>query len=218
MRLALYARVSTVGQRLEPQLDALRAYAGRRSVAEVREYLDHGQSGRRDSRPALDALLQAVMRREVDAVVITKLDRLARSVRHLCELADTFKRLDVDLVVLDQAIDTSTASGRLLFGVLATVAAFEADLLRERTVAGLAAARRRGRHPGRPEVLDADQRARVARLAAAGRSQREIAALLEVSKTSVQRALASVVQKPLRTEAGSALLTAGPAELEAGVL
>jgi DNA invertase Pin-like site-specific DNA recombinase len=152
MRLALYARVSTAGQRLEPQLDALRAYAARRGAAEVREYLDHGQSGRRDSRPALDTLMRAVMRREVDAVAVTKLDRLARSVRHLCELADTFKRLDVDMVVLDQALDTSTASGRLLFGVLSVVAAFEADLLRERTVAGLAAARRRGRKLGRPRA------------------------------------------------------------------
>ncbi len=91
--IAIYARVSTSGQNLDAQLDSLRAYALRRG-GEITEFIDKAQSGRRSRRPALDRMMEAVTRREFDAVVITKLDRLARSMRHLCELADTFKAVD----------------------------------------------------------------------------------------------------------------------------
>ena len=129
-------------------------------------------------------MLEAVCRREFGAVVITKLDRLARSTRHLCELAETLKALDVDLVVLDQAIDTSTPSGKLLFDVLAAMAEFEAGLIRERTLAGLAAARKRGKRLGRPRARrDPKYLARVRRLRRAGHSLAEIAEVLEVSKS-----------------------------------
>ncbi len=182
-KIAIYARVSTSSQNLDAQVDSLRAYALRRG-GEITEFIDKAQSGRRSRRPALDGLMEAVTRREFDAVVITKLDRLARSMRHLCELADTFKAVGVDLVVLDQAIDTSTPSGKLLFGVLALVAEFEADLIRERTKAGLAAARRRGRRPGRPRAKrDPKVLARVRRLRSSGRSLAQIAEVLDVSKS-----------------------------------
>ncbi len=118
-----------------------------------------------------------------------KLDRLARSVRHLTTLAAELEALGVDLVVVDQSIDTSTPSGRLLFHVLASIGEFERDLIRERTVAGLAAARRRGRKLGRPRRIDARTRARVLRLRKAGRSIREIAATLGVGRGTVGREL-----------------------------
>ncbi len=182
-KIAIYARVSTADQNLDAQLDGLRAYTQRRG-AEVSEFTDKAQSGTRSRRPALDRMMEAVTRREFDAVVITKLDRLARSMRHLCELADTLKAVGVDLVVLDQAIDTSTPSGKLLFGVLAVVAEFEADLIRERTKAGLAAARRRGRRPGRPRARrDPKVLARVRRMRRSGRSLAQVAEVLEVSKS-----------------------------------
>src|SRR3990172_6558068 len=110
-RIALYARVSTADQTPEPQLHALREYAARRGLDAV-EHVDRGASGARARRPALDRLLAAVHRREVDAVAVTKLDRLARSVRHLCELAADLDARGVALVVLDQGIDTTTPSGR----------------------------------------------------------------------------------------------------------
>ncbi len=113
-RLALYARVSTGRQTADPQLDALRAYAAARGGGAA-EYVDEGVSGARASRPALDRLARDVARRRVDAVVVTKLDRLARSVRHLTELAATLEAAGVALVVLDQGIDTATPTGRLLF-------------------------------------------------------------------------------------------------------
>ncbi len=183
MRLAIYARVSTSDQRPEIQLAALRAY-GKRRGADVLEFTDHGISGRQDTRPALTELLAAVRRREVDAVAVTKLDRLARSTRHLCELSDELKAVGADLIVLDQAIDTSTPSGKLLFDVLAAVAEFEGGLIRERTLAGLEAARRRGKKLGRPRARrDPRLLARVRRLRKAGRSFAEVGSLLGVSKS-----------------------------------
>ncbi len=151
--------------------------------------MDHGVSGRKDRREALDRLAPAVRRREVDAVAVTKLDRLARSVRHLTNLAAELEALGVDLVVLDQGIDTSTPTGRLLFNVLAAIGEFEGDLIRERTKAGLAAARRRGRHPGRPRALDARQVARARRMASSGRSVRDVAKVLGCSPNTVHRAI-----------------------------
>ncbi len=95
----------------------------------------------------------------------------------------------MDLVVLDQGIDTSTPAGRLLFNVLAAIGEFEGDLIRERTKAGLAAARRRGRHPGRPKALDARQASRARRMASSGRSVREVAEVLGCSPNTAHRAI-----------------------------
>jgi DNA invertase Pin-like site-specific DNA recombinase len=188
-RAALYARVSTGDQTVAPQLDALRSYCERRNLEAV-EFVDEGVSGARDRRPALDALLQAVRRREVDVVAVVKLDRLARSVRHLTSLAAELEALGVDLVVLDQGIDTSTPAGRLLFNVLASIAEFERDLIVERTRAGLAAARRRGVHCGRPRsATTTELAARAARMRQAGQSTAYIAEVLKVSERSVRRML-----------------------------
>jgi DNA invertase Pin-like site-specific DNA recombinase len=133
--------------------------------------------------------MTAIHRREVEAVVIAKLDRLTRSVRHLSALAADFEQLGVALVVLDQGIDTTTSSGRLLFNVLGSIAEFERDLIRERTEAGLAAARRRGQRLGRPHAADPAQRARIKRLRASGHSLRAIAERIGVSHPTVLRAL-----------------------------
>ncbi len=185
-RIAIYARVSTVDQHPEVQLERLRQYAAARGVEAV-EFVDHGVSGRKDKRPALDKLLGTARRREVSAVVVVKLDRLARSVRHLTRLAEEFEALSVDLVVLDQAIDTGTPAGRLLFSMLGAIAEFEGDLIRDRTRAGLAAARRRGVQLGRPPVVDDLMRSRIQRLRRCGRSYSEIASATGISRTSVIR-------------------------------
>lgn len=183
-RLALYGRVSTSDQTTEPQLHALRSYAQRRGCEAV-EFIDHAVSGTKDRRPGLDHMLAAARRREVSAVVCTKLDRIARSVRHLTALAAELEALGVALVVLDQAIDTATPSGRLLFNVLGSIAEFELDLVVERTHAGLAAARRRGARLGRPPALDAAGVARARRMREAGRSLRHIAGVLGVAHGTV---------------------------------
>jgi Resolvase, N terminal domain len=109
-------------------------------------------SGAKERRPTLDAMLGAVRARKVDVVAVVKLDRLARSTRHLVTLAAELEALRVDLVVLDQAIDTTTPAGRLLFHVLASIAEFERDLIRDRVLAGMRRARAQGRRLGRPRV------------------------------------------------------------------
>ena len=187
MRVALYARCSTTDQNPDAQLHQLKEYAAARGL-EVLEFVDHGVSGRKDRRPALDRLLAAARRREIDAVAVVKLDRLARSVRHLTQVAAEFEALGVDLIVLDQGIDTSTPAGRLLFNVLGSIAEFEADLIRERTRAGIASARRRGKRLGRPRIPVSMAKAQG--LLASGLSVSAAARELGVSRTTLRRALA----------------------------
>ncbi len=189
MRVALYARVSTSDQRVDPQLDALRSYAAARGLETVDEFVDHGISGSKDRRPALDEMLAKAKRRSFDAVAVVRLDRLARSTRHLTQLAAELEALGVDLIVTDQGIDTSTPAGRLLFNVLAAIGEFEVDLIRERVLAGIQAARRRGTRFGRPRALDDQDRARARRLRARGRSILSIAGTLGTSKSVIARAL-----------------------------
>ncbi len=153
MRCALYARVSTAEQTVDLQLDGLRDYAKARGLEVVEEYVDEGVSGVKANRPALDHLLADAHRRRFDTVLVWKLDRLGRSLSHLIRLVEQLGSLGVDLVSLgDPGLDTTGPSGRLLFHVMGAVAEFERDLIRERTRAGMAAARRRGKRVGRPRV------------------------------------------------------------------
>jgi len=191
-RVAFYARVSTSEQTVEPQLFALRAYAEARGLEIAAEHVDHGVSGAKDRRPALDKLLADARRRRFDVLACTKLDRLARSVHHLTTIARELEALGVDLVVLDQAIDTSTPAGRLLFHVLGSIAEFERDLIRERTVAGMRAAKRRGARIGRPEVV-VDHVALVQGIRA-GASVTALARRLGISRATVRRLLAKRVE------------------------
>lgn len=186
-KTAVYARVSTGGQTVNAQLDALRSYAEARGLEKVEEFVDHGVSGARARRPALDAMMAAARKRKIDVVVVVKLDRLARSVRHLTELAAEFEALGVDLVVLDQGIDTTTPAGRLLFHTIAAISEFERDLIRERTRSGLAAARKRGARLGRPRALDERGVKRARRLVKSGEPARVVAEQLRCSVATVRR-------------------------------
>ena len=140
-----YARVSTRDQHPDAQLDALK-----RAGCE-RVFVDRGASGKLASRPEFDKALDYL--RCGDQLVITKLDRAGRSLKHLIDLASVLEARGVGLVVLQQAIDTATPGGRLFFHLLAAFAEFEADLLSERTLDGLEAARARGRAGGRRPKL-----------------------------------------------------------------
>ncbi len=184
-RAALYARVSTVGhgQTVENQLIPLRAFADARGWT-VTEFTDT-ISGSKERRDGLDAMLAAVRTRKVDIVACVKLDRLARSVRHLTNMTSELEALGVDLVVLDQAIDTTLPTGRLLFHVLAAISEFELELIRSRINSGLARARARGVRLG-PKFVELDlQRAKA--LMAAGASVRATARTLGCSAETLRR-------------------------------
>ncbi len=189
-RVAFYARVSTDGQTVVPQLDALRAVAAARGWQVVEEYIDHGVSGARDRRLGLDKLVADAHRARFSVVAIWKLDRLARSLRHLILLADELRALGIDLVSTEDAIDTTTPAGRFTFHVLGAVAELERELGRERTRSGLAAAKRRGAKLGRPRMLAGIDAVRLAERRASGVSVRQIARESGVDPATVRRALA----------------------------
>jgi DNA invertase Pin-like site-specific DNA recombinase len=158
MKVALYYRVSTEGQTIEPQRLELRAYCAQRDWTVAAEVVDI-VSGSKSSRAGLDALMTAVRAKEYEAVVCVKLDRLARSLAHLAQLIAEFDKHGVALVCPGQGIDTSSTNpaGRLQLHVLCAVAEFERSLIVERTKAGLVAAKARGKILGKPSTrLPAD--------------------------------------------------------------
>jgi len=189
MRVALYARVSTDDQTVAPQIDVLREYSRARGLEVVDEFIDHGVSGAKDRRPALDEMMAKAKRRSFDAVAVVRLDRLGRSLHHLLTLLGELETLGIDLISLDDGLDTSTPVGRFFFQIRGAFAEFERALMMERTAAGVAAARRRGSRFGRPSALSRSQRERATRLRGSGQSIRAIADILGVSKSVVGRAL-----------------------------
>jgi DNA invertase Pin-like site-specific DNA recombinase len=191
MRVAIYDRCSTADQTVEHQLDGLRDYARARAFTVVGEYLDEGVSGARVKRPGLDRLLADARRRRFDGVLVWKLDRLGRSLRHLLTILGEFDELGVRFVSLDDAIDTSTASGRLFMQIRGAFAEWELAQIRERTEAGREAARRRGTRFGRPSSLSQQQQERVARLRRSGQSFRAIARVVGTSSSTVARVVGS---------------------------
>ena len=188
-RVAIYARCSTSEQSVNLQLDGLRDYARARGFRVVEEYLDEGVSGARAKRPGLDRLLAAARRRQIDAVLVWKLDRLGRSLRHLLTLLGELEELGVRFVSLDDAIDTSTAAGRLFMQIRGAFAEYELAQIKERTRAGVQAARRNGKRFGRPSTLSRQQRERALRLRDGGHSIRAIARTIGASRSVVARAL-----------------------------
>jgi len=141
-RVAIYARVSSDHQQTDLQLQALRDYCTR-SGFEAVEFIDQGISGAVSKRPALGQMMAAAKRREFSRIVVWKLDRLARSLKHLIECLDEFNALKVDFVSLTESFDTSTPVGRLLFQVVGALAEFERSLIRERVQAGINASKQK---------------------------------------------------------------------------
>ncbi|NEG90602.1 recombinase family protein [Bifidobacterium aerophilum] len=176
-----YARVSTGEQDAALQHDALSAAGCERIFTDV-------ASGAKASRPQLDRMLDQL--RAGDIVVVWRLDRLGRSVQHLVELMNRFNAGGVQFVSLTETIDTSTPGGVLVFNVFAAMAQFERDLIRERTKAGLKAARARGRKGGRPPALKGPEKDEIRRLYDSRTLTVErIADLMGVSRSTVYRAL-----------------------------
>lgn len=189
LRAAGYVRVSTPDQPLDSQEAELVAYCRARGW-ELELFRDV-QCGADATRPGLERLMGAVRRRKVDAVVCVKLDRLGRSLSHFAALFHELQTLGVGLVCISQGIDTVAEPGRMnpaahfFVTVLAAVAEFERELIRERTVDGLKAARARGSRLGRPPSVTAEQRQEILRLHHAGQSCRAIARTVKLAPSTV---------------------------------
>ena len=197
MRCAIYGRVSTVEQSTAMQLEELRAYCQRRGWEIAEEFTDAGVSGSKESRPALDRLLKAAKRRAFDAVLVYRYDRFARSLRQLVNALSEFDALGIHFVSLHECVDTSTPNGRLVFGIFASIAEFERELIRSRVRSGLAAARACGKRLGRPRVVVDVHR--ITALRDSGASWASIAAQLGVGEGTVFRAAQASAKNPSGT-------------------
>lgn len=173
-----YARVSTADQKLEPQTDALNA-AGAEKV-----FWDK-LSGTKHDRNGLDALL--AMAREGDCVIVWRLDRLARSLRHLMELAAVFQDRGIQLISLTENIDTTTTTGKLFFHIFGALAEFERNLIVERTRAGLDAAKSRGKLGGRKPVLTDEKKKALDLLLKDSADFHAHGRILDVSERTIRR-------------------------------
>lgn len=176
-----YARVSTVEQSTDLQLDALQA------AGVERTFTDEGISGSVSSRPELDRCMEVL--RTGDTLVVWRLDRLARSLKNLLELVESLSSKGIHLRSLTESIDTSSASGRLVLSVFGALAEFERSLIIERTQAGLAAARLRGAKIGRPTAMSAGQVEQAKTLVGAGHRVGDVARTLGVGRSTLYRVL-----------------------------
>ena len=204
IRAALYARISTLnhGQDPEVQLRELREFCHQRGFTLAQEYVDRGICGSREQRPALDKLIADCRKRIVDAVVVYRYDRFARSLRQLVNALDEFRSLGIDFISIHEGVDTSTPNGRLVFGIFASIAEFERELIRDRVRSGLAAAKAKGKRVGRPRVA-VDVR-RIASLRCQGRSWAEVSRETGISKGTAQRAIADLPKTPVAGTSPSA--------------
>jgi len=182
-RVALYARVSTTDQSPEMQLQEMREYCQRREWEITGEYVDAGVSGSKDSRPELNRMMIDGKRRRFDAVLVWKLDRFARSLKHLVNALAEFEALGIAFVSLKDSLDLSTPAGRLMFQIIGAMAEFERNLIQDRVRSGLRNARAKGKRLGRPTLeVDSDE---IARLRGQGFSMSAIAEQLGVSVWTV---------------------------------
>jgi len=187
VRVGLYARVSTHDQQTLPmQLEALRSYAAQRGWMVTNEVRDVGSGS--IERPRREQLMKAARRREIDAVLVWRLDRWGRSVADLVLTLKELIELGVGFVSLTEALDLTTPTGRAMAGLLAVFAEFEREILRERVRAGIAQARKEGKPHGRPRSA-AQKQEQVKTLFAEGVSKAEIARRLAIGRTSVRRLL-----------------------------
>jgi len=184
MALVGYARVSSVGQSLEVQLDKLKG---------CHKIFQEKKSGASGKRPRLEACLEYV--REGDMLVVTRLDRLARSTLHLCQIADELERKQVNLQVIDQNINTNDATGRLLFNMLGAIAQFETEIRAERQMDGIQKAKERGVKFGKSKKLNQEQVIELQRRRKEGVLIKTLMKDYDLSKSSVYRYLNETFQE-----------------------
>ena len=193
MKIGIYARVSTRDQSCELQVRDLRAYCTARGFELVREYVDVGQSGTKDSRPELNKLMDDARKRQFDGIVVWRFDRFARSTKHLLLALDEFRSLGIQFISYHENVDTSTPLGQALFTIVSAVAQLERDIIRERVNAGICNARANGKRLGRPGVIVNLQQ--LIELRARGQSLQQIATDLGIGYGTVRARLQIALAK-----------------------
>jgi len=169
--------VSTAHQTSENQLRELRAVAERMGYEIVSEFIDNGVSGAksRKDRPALDEMMRLATQRKFEMVMCWSIDRLGRSLQHLVEILNELQVMRIDLYFMQQGMDTTTPSGRMIFSVFGAIGEFERNLIRERVIAGQQRAKASGTHIGRPTKMNEGMRSAIKTMHENGMSIRQIA-------------------------------------------
>ena len=186
-KIAIYARVSTTNGTQSPdmQLTALREYCQARGLTIYKEYVDNGISGSKESRPALNSLMNDARKRKFDCILVYRFDRFARSSKHLITALEEFKSLGVGFISYSENIDTSSPLGKAIFVIVGAMAELERNIIRERVISGLNNARAKGKKLGRPKSkLDTKK---IKELKEMGFSLRNIAEQIGVSKSTIAR-------------------------------
>jgi DNA invertase Pin-like site-specific DNA recombinase len=206
-RVALYARVSTKqhGQDPETRLVALRQFASHKGYIICEEYVDHGWSGAKERRPALDRLLADARSKNFDVVLVWRFDRFARSVKQLISSLALFRELSIDFISQSEQIDTTTAVGRMVFTVLAAVGEMVREIIRENVQMGVDRARAEGKKLGRPTVLIDKQR--VYDLVEAKVPIAAIARELGIARSTVRAKHAEVAGEKAGAQGGESLIS-----------
>ena len=192
VRAALYARCSThdKGQDPELQLVPLREYCQRRGYTIAGEYVDNGISGTKERRPELDRLFEAARKRQVDVILVWKLDRFGRSLKQLVTALEELSSIGVGFISYQDNLDLTTPQGRLMFHIIGAMAEFERELIRERVKAGLDNARRKGKRLGRKSIPPIDIAKIIhGHVKAPSLSVRQLADNLGFKKSTVQKTL-----------------------------
>lgn len=195
-KVCLYCRVSTTHQTSENQLRELRAVAERMGYEIVSEFIDNGISGAksRKDRPALDEMMKLATQRKFEVVMCWSIDRLGRSLQHLVEILNELQAMKIDLFFMQQGMDTTTPSGRMIFSVFGAIGEFERNLIRERVIAGQQRAKASGTHIGRPTKMNDGMRSAIKAMHENGMSIRQIAKSCKVGIGTVYLAIKDMVQ------------------------
>jgi DNA invertase Pin-like site-specific DNA recombinase len=202
-RAALYVRVSTVDQHPETQLHELRQFATHRDLQIVQTYTDHGISGTKARRPALDKMMEDARRHKFDVVVVWSCDRLARSTKHLLQVLDELNGYGIQFLSQREAIDTDGPLGRAIIVIISAIAELERSLIVERVKAGMRRAKLEGRQIGRARlVVDREQ---VIHDRRAGMSLTQVARKHSISRASVCRLMKESALTPASLSCGEQL-------------
>ena len=186
-KVAVYVRVSTKDQSVDMQLNDLERYSRERGLDVFKVYEDNGVSGTKETRPALNELMDHAKKKRFDMVLVWRFDRFARSTKHLVTALHEFRHIGIDFISFQENIDTSSPLGEAIFTIISAMSTLERDIIAERVKGGLRKAKAKGKRLGRPRnIVDTDK---VIEYRKQNKSIRQIASELNLSKGAVQRTL-----------------------------